>query len=149
MTQDWTEFDRFGYWLAGFADGEGCFIMRKTSGRCYTFSFIITLRDDDADILEECAARTGLGKVSYCKGRGTSRDQARWIVANKVDCFLLVGLFDTYPLRAKKKRDYAIWREAVMLWQDCDRDGKNPPFDWSPIARLHDELRQVREYVAV
>ena len=38
-----------GHWLAGFADGEGCFTRRK-NGKGYVCEFIIHVRADDAKI---------------------------------------------------------------------------------------------------
>lgn len=139
--------DGFGYWFTGFADGEGCFRIARSAGVGYVFTFGITLRDDDAAVLHECQWRTGLGTINFAPGRGTSNPQVKWEVRRKTDCFLLTGIFDTYHLRAKKARDYALWREGVMLWQGMPRYGttQNVP-DWTPIATLAEQLREGRQY---
>jgi hypothetical protein len=73
--------DAFGHWLAGFADGEGCFSIIRTVGQ-------------------------------------------------------LAEFFTRYPLRAKKRTDFAIWRQAVELWiQRRRRNG-----DWDAIGLLATEL---------
>lgn len=103
----------FGHWLAGFVDGEGCFTIissrRQASLIC---RFSLGLRSDDAPILREACERTGLGRV-YRAGDGR---MATWIVATQADLIALVELFEKYPLRAKKKRDFEIWARAVRLW---------------------------------
>jgi hypothetical protein len=49
-------------------------------------------------------------------------------------------VLDRYPLRAKKRRDYAIWREAVLEWATV-------PFgrqDWAKMAALRTALSASR-----
>lgn len=108
---------------------------------------MVTVRADDEQILRDCAANTALGRVEVgLKGRGKSSPQARWIVERKLDCFLLLAIFDTYPLRAKKARDYEIWREAVMCWHEIPSNAR-VNVDWTRIAALSSQLRANREFV--
>lgn len=51
-------------------------------------------------------------------------------VASKAGAVGLVELLDHFPLRAKKSRDFAIWREAVEAW--CQRG----PGSRGPKSRL-------------
>lgn len=118
--------DAFLHWLAGFIDGEGCFSINgsATGRRAYSCSFDLGLREDDSAILDEMVRRLGIGKVYY---RVTGRSQCRiatWTLRNKRDCLMLVEILDEHPLRAKKARDYAIWREAVLEWETVSQ------FDW-------------------
>ena len=39
-----------------------------------------------------------------------------WYVTSKRDLARLVAYFDQFPLRAKKARDYVLWREAVAIY---------------------------------
>lgn len=139
--------DAFGHWLAGFIDGEGTFaINRQNVGReqsTYGCKLIVKLRDDDAPILEEIREKTGAGTICR-KGPGsdgrTNNAQAAWQVQSRGDCLRMVEILDRYPLRAKKSRDYAVWREAVLASTHL-RNGGNPSEINAPIWDAMGELR--------
>jgi hypothetical protein len=126
----------FGHWLAGFIDGEGCFMIGVKAGTP-TCWFQLCVRADDAAIIREIAATTGLGKVYGLVANGTSRPQVIWTVNPKHDCWRLVELLDRYPLRAKKAADFAIWREAIRTWRGPRGELRN--------ARLRGLMRQLRD----
>jgi hypothetical protein len=108
--------DAFGHWLAGFIDGEGCFIVRKVSATSYYCGFSIELRLDDADIIREIHERTRIGTIKMRERpgpRGNDQPQISWNLQSTSDCFMLAQILDAHPLRAKKKRDYTIWRMAL------------------------------------
>lgn len=106
-------------WLAGFADGEASFnlaaVGRPTVGgrRRIQPRFDIHLRPDDAAVLRSLCERFG-GRTRLTSNG--PHDRFVWCVASKADLLKLVTYFDHFPLRAKKARDYAIWREAVFLY---------------------------------
>lgn len=107
----------FGHWLAGFADGEGCFYVKRVTGRYLICAFTLALRLDDNAILDEIQSETGLGTIHITRrAKWGSNDQAVWNVRKKDDVLELVRIFERYPLRAKKARDFAIWREAAAVW---------------------------------
>lgn len=146
--------DGFGHWLAGFVNGEGCFnIGMWARTKCIRITFNIALRNDDAAILEEIHRRTGLGTLQRYGARGRSQAQVRWSVCNKRDCVRLVEIFDRYPLRAKKARDFAIWREAVHEWvripyyPRVNRRGSRIR-DWGRLETLMASLKATRAYDA-
>lgn len=142
----------FGNWLAGFADGEGCFIIQRVGSttKTYICNFVIAVRLDDREILDEVQRRLGLGKVTVRQQKGgMAAPQAWWGVIRKAECAQLVELFDAFPLRAKKARDFAIWREAVAEWHRFNNRGPlkgRAARDWSPMERLQQELRDGRKY---
>jgi hypothetical protein len=141
--------DAFGHWFAGFADGEGSFdIHSVASGAAYICRFIIGLRSDDRAVLDEIAARTGLGSIYAVPPRESqwhsARAQVTWTVARKAEVLRLVAIFDRYPLRAKKARDFATWRLAVFAWQEVK--ARRPGYDWSRMAQLKQELEAGRRY---
>lgn len=119
-------------WFAGFTDGEGCFSLNihrhqvrqegvrvgwKVSGVQPWFQ--IGLREDDEGILRELADEFG-GTVTYHpRPKGdTSKRRGRycWIASSKESLRALVDYFDRFPLRAKKRADYVVWREAVLIY---------------------------------
>ena len=112
-------------WFAGFTDGEGCFVIGKQNcdNPCadYQCQFHLRLRDDDKQILEEIRDTLGIGKICNTPADTKHGYNKRPGVVLRVsaikDCVALVNLFDKYPLRAKKRRDYEIWREAVFELQ--------------------------------
>ncbi len=115
----------FGNWLAGFIDGEGCFSISvpdkirtgKSVPRRPSVRFDISVRMDDAAILREIHKRLGIGKIIVRPARYASmaagKPQIVWRVGKRAECLQLAELLEAHPLRAKKKRDFAIWRIAL------------------------------------
>ena len=128
----------FGNWLAGFVDGEGCFIISQNGQGARFCAFSLSLREDDFPILVEIQQRTGLGNARMQHPRSHRDPFAKWGVSSKVDCLALVGIFERHPLRAKKRRDFEIWAEAVRFWSD--RMSGN----WDVIDRLRINLSAVK-----
>ena len=152
--------DPFGHWLAGFIDGEGSFAIPCHPNRnkhapgqpTYGCAFEIKLRDDDAPVLAEIAEWAGFGRLSGRTSRADckldEKPQAMWTVRSKIECAALVDLLDRYPLRAKKARDYAVWREAVAEWLRVAPPRRGRPQDWSRMAELKAVLETGRQYGA-
>lgn len=140
--------DGFGHWLAGFIDGEACFIVHRI-GRCYACRFCVRLRADDFALMEEVHERLRLGTVSRVavvpSARPGTRPMVEWRITNRADCLGLVAVLDRYQLRSKKARDYALWREAVLEWE---RQRGERSRDWSRMAALYDQIRAGRRYEA-
>ena len=155
--------DDFANWLAGFIDGEGSFLIvrDRRSWRSDTFrtTLRLGLRADDESVLREIAESTGLGYVKRKKITpvGKTRPQVVWEVVTKLDCMALVRLLDAHPLRAKKARDYAVWREAVIVWHGVGFHrggnlrmggvaGSAHEDSWRRMAELRRQLAAVREW---
>ena len=141
----------FGHWLAGFSDGEGCFRIHKgKSGTYYACHFQIKLRDDDLDILAECQRRTRIGNIyrdTPSRQTRNSNPNATWVVQARAECWKLVSIFDQFPLRSKKARDYVIWKKALDIWTKMKRGSRwHGPRDWSPMIALKYELERTRAY---
>ena len=142
---DWTEHGRFLDWFAGFVDGEGSFTIRtKESGVTWQNQLTIRLRDDDLDVLVEIQERLGFGAVyRFPASPGNEHDVADWRCFSRADCHKLVKILDAHPLRAKKARDYAVWREAVIE--------NLKPFEQRDRAKMRylaDKIKLVRSYDA-
>ena len=144
--------DGFYDWFAGFIDGEGCFTIHRNgkNGRWAAARFDLKLRADDAEIIYAIQRRLGFGIVVMYHPKsdprfGYSNPQVEFRLAKKTDCLKLVSILDEHPLRAKKLKDYLIWREAVLLL-NTKQYGGYPP---SKIHELKQGLEQVRKYVEV
>ncbi len=142
--------EHFGHWFAGFADGEGSFVItrRGANGTGYGCSFIIIVRADDRPILEEIRDRFQIGLIHAIKpSRVTSGHHSRagagLYITRKEDVLRLVAVFDRYPLRAKKRNDYQIWRDAVMLW--TSRVGVRGPGKRSTPHPVQARLAELKE----
>lgn len=136
-------------WAAGFIDGEGSFVLaRKRQPRRGELEIIgvqpifsIGLRADDVDALDSLAAAFG-GSVRYnasVGARGGSRPRYQWTMAAKNDLVRLIAYLDRFPLRAKKARDYTIWRRAVRVYL---ADGARAP----ELVALRSALNEGRVY---
>lgn len=139
----------FGHWLAGFVAGEGCFRVHKgKSGGYYACHFTLKLRDDERPILEEIVERTGIGHLKPDTARnGNSRPCLVWVVQSKAECIKLVALLDQFPIRARKARDYAVWREAVAFWVAQAKGSRwHGARDWSQMIAYKVGIEDARAY---
>lgn len=111
--------DHFGHYLSGFVDGEGHFALtvsnsKKTPAAC----FVIGLRADDLPILRLIQSYFGCGRITLKPDDGKRRDQYFLQISRNGDHVAsIVPHFLAFPLRAKKRRDFEIWREGVALVQ--------------------------------
>lgn len=141
--------DSFGFWLAGLADGEGCFsinVRRARGYRSFMCAFEIRLRDDDRSLIELIHETLGFGRINEVGGYGRSRPSVGFRVETKAACIPLCEVFDAYPLRSKKAKDYVVWRAAVEAWR---QNGRHRGIcDWSLMERYACELREGRRYQA-
>lgn len=136
----------FGYWIAGFVDGEGHFAIAKNEST-FQCSFRISIRRDDKDILLRIRDFWDEGIVRDTDRNNQSKPQSNLSVSSKEGCLKLVRFFDSFQLRAKKLNDYTIWRDAVLEWNSKEKGhrytGKS---DWSKMAGLKEQSHNVRVY---
>src|SRR4051812_22193296 len=111
--------DDFGHWFAGLADGEGCFEVKR-HGPSYICRFTINLRIDDMSTLEDIQKQIGVGTL-YISKRTLGEDLVRWEVSKKGEVERLMDVFEKYPLRSKKRRDFDVWKQAVVAWMGMKR----------------------------
>lgn len=144
--------DAFRSWFAGFVDGEGCFeIHKQTRKGNYSCRLTIKLRADDREVLEHIVAVTGIGRVAHHRANPDGRksaDQVYWQALTKPECLTLIEIFDRFPLRSKKARDFDIWRKAVMVWSEAiptSQPGKNMGV-WACMGGLQVRLREGRAF---
>lgn len=117
-----------GDYVAGFVDGEGCFFINfrkdvkynRTNPLTYfswKIGFAIVLREDDCEILNLIKETIGCGRVTISKN-GFVRYEI-----TKINDLVerVVPFFNLYPLYAKKKNDYLLWKEALLIFSSKDR----------------------------
>jgi len=112
-------YDWFSWWLTGFFDAEGTLGTRKMSGgESYIPRLMISLRDDDSEIIHRIRDHFGCGNIYYGGKRKNGSNPRCSLEIGKIEDLAekVVPFFDRYPLRAKKSREYSDWRELVMLY---------------------------------
>lgn len=154
MGKSWDRIDGredagFAYWLAGLIDGEGHFAIKAHARGTHAPAFALKMRADEEGTLQLIRRTLGIGKVER-EPREETNDLVRWVVQDKAGCQRLVDILDKYPLRAKKRLDYDIWREAVCEWSQRPRGNRwHGPTDNTRMAALRGRLMAVRKYVDV
>jgi hypothetical protein len=137
-----------GHALAGFVDAEGHFAINANNrGAAWSCSFSIAVRLDDADVLTDLCRVTGLGRVTTKPARRGSRPQAEWRVASKRECLEVMRALRRFPLRARKRRDFEIWADAVGRWAAIPYDARADRAFHAKMARDAGAIRDVRRYV--
>jgi hypothetical protein len=147
---------RFGDWLAGFVDGEGYFGLRcrarEDGGKRIEYELKIGLRDDDLAILEYIHDTLNIGRIyrrEPNQGNGNRNPEAMYIVRRKSDLkHVIIPLFEQHPLKAKKKRDFGIWKQAVEIAMQFSggRGNQIPCHLWQQAKQLEAELKATRAY---
>ena len=114
--------DAFGHWLSGFVDGEGCFDLAihrpgSSAGGTGSARLSIGLRSDDSEILGQIQSFWQCGVKLYDPREGKPGRSKSVLQIVRTDDLVnvIVPHFNAFPLRAKKRRDFVIWREAVVL----------------------------------
>jgi hypothetical protein len=118
--------EAFGHWLSGFVDGEGhfgfCFSAarpRLPKGNWHAY-IVIVLRADDHAVLKLIQSYWQCGTISDKKKPSNNLKNAKPQYRYYIDSIIhhtniIVPHFERFPLRAKKQRDFLIWREAVAI----------------------------------
>jgi hypothetical protein len=135
-----------GHALAGFIEAEGSFsIAANNGGRSWLCGMSLNQRADDADLLCDIARVTGLGRLYAVPARRTSRPQVVWSVASKLECRELARLLQRYPLRGRKRREFAVWSSAVARWSESLHGSTRATDGFMRSAAA--QLRALRRYV--
>lgn len=144
----------FYNWLTGLIDGEGSFMIQRSvyaTGRrpTYQCKFRISMRSDDSEMLKEIVKELRIGyftrehRSEFFNGGHWHKPTSAFCVSKIDDMIVLIKVLDKYPLRSKKKRDYLIWREAVM---EMKRLYGKQRVDRSRIEELCISIKKVRLY---
>jgi len=117
--------EKFANWLSGFTDGEGCFYAgigtdcRSKRYHVPTVRFEIGLRHDDIAILRLIRSYFGCGTIQFYERKkpiSNKKPAAHLTIQRSSDLIsAIIPHFVAYPLRAKKARDFEIWRPIAVF----------------------------------
>ncbi|MBA7550559.1 hypothetical protein ES705_43077 [subsurface metagenome] len=123
-TSEWLETipEDFSHWFAGCVDGEGSFVLIRGYGRrgltkgSYHHRLAIGLHIQELPLLEEIRGILSMGDIQRKPAKDGHCSMAHLVFQRKRDCQRLVALFQRFPLRSHKKKEFEIWAECVNLW---------------------------------
>lgn len=115
---DKLEVERFKQWLVGFIDGDGTFRMHvRDNNTRVEFSFSIHIHSDDVKLLERIKYMLDLNNNNIHMDKAANLCV---LTTSRMEILLntIIPIFDKYPLLTKKRYDYKLWREAIMMYVD-------------------------------
>jgi len=104
------------FYVTGFVDGEGSFILtiikdnKYKSGWRVACRFVISLHKKDIMLLNNIKEFFGTGSVFHM-----SKDSAQYRVESLAGLDIIINHFDKYPLITKKQADYKLFKLAYNL----------------------------------
>lgn len=105
------------WFITGFVDGEGSFIIRVKKNKKYRVGFVveayfsITLHEKDISILQDIQRYLGVGSI-----RKDQKNTVKYRVESIKDIAnVIVPYFEKYPLITQKLADYLLFRDVVNL----------------------------------
>ena len=108
------------YWLIGFVEGEGSFmvIIQESKSKKTTdnigLRFVITQHSKDSVLLDNISNYLGCGKCY------SSRNEVNLTVSTFSDINKIISLFNKYPLLGTKKEDYLDFCKVAELIKSKD-----------------------------
>lgn len=115
-TNDQMTYKLNPYYITGFVDGEGSFIITVNPNSKYKTNFrvkatfSIGLHERDLPLLKHIQNYFGVGSVTK---QGKNSFQYRVSSIKELD--LIISHFDKYPLMSKKHADFLLFKQAVSL----------------------------------
>lgn len=112
-----------GDYVAGFIDGEGCFVIvisshkTKKLRRDARVSFQIEVRDDDSEVIKNIQETLGCGHIYHLSyERYGWKPHVKLMVSRINDLTTkIIPFFTRYPLRAKKRHSFKLFCQAVSV----------------------------------
>lgn len=135
LESDW------GWFLAGFVTGEASLNINKNGETRLLPRFQVAVRVDDLDLLRALGERAGIGRIyAPLKTGGNSAPAACWSIASRDELVACCEVLDRFPLRGRKLREYAIWKDAVHAYAGRDEGYRDE------LAALRRALQEERAY---
>jgi hypothetical protein len=114
----------YGYWLAGFTDSKGHFVLGMTmvgEQEVPTAQFMIAVRSDDEELLEQIRSYLGVGEIHFRREGGYDNRGRRvkpmsiYSVVDINDLHdVIIPHFESYPPIIKQEQ-FTVWRQGVEL----------------------------------
>jgi hypothetical protein len=104
------------YYLTGFVDGEGCFLINiypksnYKAGYLVSLTFKLKIHSKDINLLENIKNYFNVGNITYRKD-----GYVEFIVSSIKDIKVLIDHFDSYPLLTQKWADYQIFKQTFII----------------------------------
>lgn len=104
------------YYVTGFTDGEGCFLISISSDSKYKTgyrikaTFQIGLHEKDLALLKQIQLFFGIGKITKLGG-----ESIQYRVSGLEDLNIIINHFDNFSLLTYKQIDYMLFKEIVNL----------------------------------
>ncbi len=111
--------DAWGYWFSGWIDGEGCFTSHvHKRGKAISVWLNVGVRQDEKPLIQEVKDIFKCGYITEFLIKPLGSPSIQWRVFDiNEQRFIILPILDKYPLRSKKKTEYEIYRELVILLQ--------------------------------
>jgi hypothetical protein len=107
------------YWLAGFTEGEGCFLVNTQNSSTHRLGckvelrFQITQHSRDTELMKSLVEYLGCGKIFE------SRDAVDFVVTKLPDLISqIIPFFDKYPLQGVKSKEFLDFKIVAKLMQN-------------------------------
>jgi len=148
--------EHFKSWLSGFIDGEGCFACvisyKRIKDKEYLHfnpMFVISLRSDDVEAIEKIQQYLG-GKISFVQiDKENQGDQVRLSIQGCYNCQKVINHIDKYPLIAKKRNDYIIWKKIIRLLKAKEHLKGNRQYILNLIEHLRNSKKFIKQDIPV
>lgn len=105
-------------WISGFVDGEGCFhialnkLSKMSLGYQVLPEFRLVQHSRDIEILKQIKDFLNMGVLRKNHG-----DRSELRIRKLVELVRLIHFFEEYPLRTKKRKDFELFREVIVMMQ--------------------------------
>lgn len=134
-----TDDEALNHFIAGYVSGEGSFYISapKTPSGQLQCGFSLKVQGDDRELVEmvqRALDRAGRIYSIESKGYQYERDTAKrhdavTLMIRRLSELVntVIPFFDLYPLRGKKRTNFGLWKQAVlMMWNDehLTREGR-------------------------
>jgi hypothetical protein len=132
------------WYVTGFCEGSGTFTYNRNGVRNVALVFALKETPADNGNLRSVMQFFGVGRMYEVKPstpaarNGQTKSVLYYRVTKASDLMKIVSHFDRYPLRGRKRRSYALWREAVLLKQRLFR------VDWDRMNSIVQRLSQLQ-----
>jgi hypothetical protein len=131
-------------WFAGFVDGEGCFsiLCSDTKYKRFNLMLQISIRIDDKPVIQDILDKLKVGSTmirdSPAIWRGCRMAQVRWKISHLRDILnVVIPLFEKYPLRTKKAKEFELWRQAAFILK---QNRWRPNRDLVEVEKLREQI---------